>query len=166
MNAGLLEGDLDGVWGNAGNCTGDVSTLHGDLTGLRDNLSALDGIVHPELRGNVSRLRGDITGLYGTIPHLQNEYTFLGLGGDVSTLDAVDDLRGRDATLDCPVEYWVLIFLAAYFLREGEEEYNPQAFRDCVVFHDLERKLIEIADEIRDQEGVELPESLLTSLTH
>lgn len=166
VNAGLLEGNLDGVWGNAGHCTGDASTIHGDLTRLRGNLSALDGIVYPELRGDVSRLRGDITGLYGTIPDLQNEYTFLGLGGDVSTLDAIDDLLGVDATLDRTVEEWVLFFLAAYFLREGEEEYKPQAFQDRVVFHGLERKLLELAPKIRKQEGVEIPESLLTSLPH
>lgn len=164
INARNLKG-ADGVWGDGGACSGDVSKLVGSLTNLRGNLSALNGHVSANLSGDMSHLRGDITGLWGRVGHLDNVYTFRGHGGDVSILREVDLYIRLDATIDRPVHEWALFLFAAYFMRAGEEEYDPQAFRAIVVEYGLEKQFIELAPAIAEQEGVEILDALLTSLT-
>ncbi|MEK7619814.1 MAG: hypothetical protein AAB413_01080 [Patescibacteria group bacterium] len=163
INAQNLEGTA-GVWGDAKDCHGDVSTLTGPLTNLTGNLSALDGHVHEDLVGDASHLRGDITGLYGQIPALRGDYTFQGHGGDVTVLEVFDDLSGLDRTLTRPVEEEMLLFAANWFLSQ-DDEYNPDEFVSIVRGHNLQAELIELAAEIAKVEGITIPDSVLMALT-
>ena len=164
INAKNLEG-TDGVWGDAKGCSGNVSTLTGPLTKLTGNISALDGHVHEELEGDASHLRGNITGLYGLIPELRGDYTFQGHGGIVELLGVFDDLSGLDRLFSRPVEEEALLFLANWYLTKDDQDYDPDTFASEVVNWGLHDLLIELKDEIENEEGIAIPDSVLQAFT-
>lgn len=139
--------------------------LTGWLTNLTGHLSELEGYVHEDLVGDASNLHGDITGLYGEIPTLRGDYTFRGHGGNVAALEIFDGLSGLDRFFTRPVQEEALLFAACWFLREDEEEYDPNEFIRIVRDYGLQAQLIKLAPEITRAEGVIIPDNVLLALT-
>ena len=81
VNAEKLNGDVSGLWGDAGNIEGSTTYLNGDVSELKGNVSGIGGYMYG-LKGDVSGIKGNMTGIRGDVSNITGDVSWL--RGDVS----------------------------------------------------------------------------------